>query len=320
MNPYDILGVAPGSSEEEIKKAYRELAKKWHPDANGGDKAAEEKFKEISAAYESLKNNNWNYQPQSHGFSINDIFSSMGFNPFDPFDSFRANKRTIRRRKGQLFVSFEEAYSGCTKKVSLGEDKVCVGCGGTGAKLKNTFCPICHGNGKVRTSHGTMIIATTCQACRGLGREIESACPSCNGAGKHTETKEISIDIPAGTRHGSVLNPEPDLDMVISFKNHSEFVLLNDGVDIGSKVVIDIFDAMLGNNVDINTLNGPKKLKIPNGIQPSTILKIKNGGFNYSNGIKGDHLVEVNIKIPTDITEEQKEAISKLKEVFEKKS
>ncbi|MFA5048444.1 MAG: J domain-containing protein [Patescibacteria group bacterium] len=321
MNPYEILGITDGASKEEIKKAYKDLAKKWHPDVNGGDKAAEEKFKEISAAYELLKKGNWSYQPSTQGFhNINDIFSQFGididFNPFDPFS--RVQKRNIKKRKTTINVTFEEAFNGCTKKVILSEDKQCNSCGGSGLKFKDNFCSVCHGNGKVRVNHGEVVIATNCHSCKGFGREVDRTCSDCNGAGKTFNNKELSISIPPGTRHSSVLNLEADLDMIVLFKSHPEFVLLNDGVDIGSRISIDIFDAILGDNININTLSGIKKLKIPACVQPNTILRIKEGGFNNFNGQKGDHLVEVNVKIPTEITEEQKEAICKLKEVFKK--
>lgn len=318
MNPYEILGIAPGSSEEEIKKAYRDLAKKWHPDANGGDKASEEKFKEISAAYELLKKGNWNYNPHRQQIpNINDIFEQfeMDFNPFNPF---KQQKRNIKRRKAIVNVSFEDAYNGCTKKIILTEEKQCNSCGGVGIKFKDTFCPVCHGNGKVRTSQGAITIATTCHMCRGFGRDVNGMCSDCNGSGKHANNKELNITIPPATRHGTVINPENDLDIIILLNPHKEFILLNDGVDIGSKVSIDIFEAILGDNVNINTLNGVKKLKIPAGVQPNTILRIKNGGFNDLSGRKGDHLVEVGIRVPTEINEEQKETISKLKETFKK--
>lgn len=312
MNPYDVLGVSHEASEDEIKKAYRELAKKWHPDVNGGDKAAEEKFKEISCAYETLKNSNWSYRPNQSNFpNLSDIFGQFGFG----FDPFKAQKRNIKHKKASIYVTFEEAYGGCNKKIMLSEDSQCVTCMGVGAKLKDSFCSVCHGNGRIRTTQGAVIISQTCMACKGLGREMGNICDDCNGSGKHTNNKELSINIPSATMHGSIINPEPDLDIIILLKPHSEFVLLNDGVDIGSRISIDVFDAMLGENLNINTLDGIKKLKIPPGIQPNTILRIKGGGFNGLNGHKGDHLVEVGVKIP-EINDEQKEAVCKLKDIL----
>lgn len=319
MNPYQILGVSENASEDEIKKAYRELAKKWHPDVNKDEKA-EDKFKEISAAYESLKNNNWRYsEPRNNNsFDIQDIFNNFGifdfgFNPFQ-------QKRNIRKKRTQIQISLEDAFNGCSKKIILNEEIPCPICNHTGFKLTGKTCSSCNGNGRVRSQSGVVSIATTCSKCMGMGREIESKCSSCNGNGKTIQKKELILSIPPGTRYGSILTPEPDLEVVILLSPHNEFVLLNDGIDIGSAISIDIFTAMLGDSVNVNTLSGAKKLKIPAGIQPKTILKIREGGFNKSlNGARGDHLVEININIPINLTEEQKEKINKFKEDFNTK-
>lgn len=315
MNPYEILGVSAEATEEEIKSAYKGLARTWHPDINK-DPSAEEKFKNISAAYEVLKNNNWKYNPNAgnfqgfQGFNVNmaDLFgSTFGFD-FNPFGE---AKRGIRKRKSQIYITFEEAFNGCCKKIQINNESQCGKCNGSGLILKNSGCKVCHGNGRVRSQNGNMIIATTCNACRGMGREIEKQCDECNGSGKRVSMEEINVSIIPGTIQGTVISPKNDLDLVIMFKPHAEYVLLNKGIDIGSKISIDIFDAILGNNININTLLGVKSLKIPAGVQPKTILKIKNGGYYYG-GNNGDHLVEVNIEIPK-ITEEQREVIEKFK-------
>ena len=330
MNPYEVLGLSSGATEEEIKKTYKELAKKWHPDVNK-DEGAEEKFKGISAAFEQLKNNNWRYNPPSQNFtgsgSINDIFANFfsGGNPFGasgfPFgdDPFTAQKRGINKKRAQIYVTFEEAYLGCSKKIQLNEDNPCNSCNSVGVKLKNSSCPVCHGNGRVKTAHGAIFMVSACQACKGLGREIEGKCNDCNGIGKKFSSKEINIQIPIGSRNGTVLNPEPNLEIHILLAPHKEFSLLENEIDVGSHIYINMFDAILGESIDINTLSGIRKLKVPAGTQPGTILRIKDGGFCHRpNGARGDHLVEINVKIPKEVTEEQKELISKLKESFGK--
>lgn len=322
MNPYEVLGISPESQEEDIKKAYKELAKKWHPDVNKDNPEAEEKFKEISGAFETLKNNNWSYEERSNGipginFNFGDAFSSL-FGQFG-FDPFQANKRTVRRRRVQFAISFEEAFNGCSKKVNINEDKQCSICNGHGLIFGTDYCKTCSGSGRIRHSQGATSIIATCSACKGFGKENKGVCKECLGAGKKVENKEITISIPPGTRQGSILQPERDLEVVIVFRPHDKFVLLNDGVDIGSGAVINIFDAMLGKTIDVETLNGIKKLKVPPGIQPNTVLRIKNGGFNRQNNMPGDHLIEIHIEIPKDLTEEQKEEINKLKKFFEVK-
>lgn len=316
MNPYEILGVAQGASEEDIKKAYKKLAKKWHPDKHQGDKTAEEKFKEISAAYELLKKNNWQASQVTSDFGLNfsDLFNQAFGMGFDPFAN---HARKIKKRKAQLSITFEEAYNGCEKKIKIHNNEPCPVCGGHGLKLKDTMCPQCNGNGHIRNQHGFITISTTCNICRGLGREPEGMCDACGGHGKNTITQESSVKIPPHTRHGTIINAEPDLEITIIYKKHTEFTLLNDGTDVGSAININMFDAMLGNSIDINTLAGTKRLKISKGTQPGTILRIKDGGFRKPNGQRGDHLIEINVKFPENLTEEQTKLINKLKSSFE---
>jgi len=316
MNPYEILGVAQGASEGEIKKAYKELAKKWHPDKHEGDKAAEEKFKEISGAYELLKKNNWQLPQQAmpnFGLNFSDLFNQAFGNGFDPFG---APTRRIRKRKAQLEITFEEAYDGCEKKVQIHNAETCSVCGGHGLKLQDALCSQCNGNGHIRTQQGFLTISTTCNTCRGLGRAPGGMCDKCGGQGKKIITQETVIKIPPHTRHGAILRPEADLEITIMYKKHNEFVLLNDGADIGSTLNINMFDAILGNSMNIKTLSGTKRLKVNPSTQPGTVLRIKDGGFRRSNGQRGDHLVEISVEIPNKLTEEQMELIKKLKSSF----
>lgn len=322
MTPFQILGIPEGSTEEEIKKAYKNLARQHHPDLHKGNKEAEEKFKELSNAYETLKNNNWKYNPapQMSGgfggfghFDINDIFNSfnIGFNPF------QETKRQIKRRKGQIHITFEEAFNGCEKDIQVNSHKICEICNGMGVKLKNTTCPNCHGNGKTRSNYGNMILSSTCNKCNGYGREIENVCGDCKGSGKKVETQEIKVKIPSQILNGTILFPEKDLELIILFKQHPEYTLINDGVDIGSKVSINICQAILGDSININTLMGVKKIKIPEGIQSGTILKINGGGFKINQNSKsGDHFVEVAVKTPINLTEEHKKIFEELKKTF----
>jgi molecular chaperone DnaJ len=188
-----------------------------------------------------------------------------------------------------------------------------------GVKLKEKTCSVCNGNGKVMTNHGAVRIVTDCRKCKGFGREVEHNCKECNGSGKKMNVQELKINIPAGIRNGTILQVERDLEMVVYFTPHKDFSLINNGCDVGSRITIDLFDAVFGNSVNVNTLSGIKKLKISAGIQPNTILKINGGGFKeHQNGRSGDHFVEVGIKIPTELTEEQTELFTKLKNSYKK--
>ena len=316
MNPYEILGIAQGASEEEIKKAYKELAKQWHPDKHQGDKAAEEKFKEISGAYELLKKNNWQ-APQAvsdFGLNFSDLFNQAFGMGLDPF---RTSTRRIRKRKAQLEITFEEAYNGCEKKLQIHNAEQCAVCSGHGLKLKNSMCPQCKGNGHIRNHQGFLTISTTCNICRGLGREPEGMCDVCKGQGQKISLQEISVKISPHTRYGSILKPESDLEIIVVYKKHPYFTLLHDGADVGSTLDVDMFDAILGNSFNIKTLAGEKRLKINPSTQPGTILRIKDGGFERQNGQYGDHLIEINVKFPENLTEKQIELINKLKNSFE---
>ena len=303
-NPYEVLGVSENASEDEIKKTYKELARKWHPDLHQGDKTAEEKFKEINSAYEMVKDGK---KPNS-GMNPEDIFNSFfgGHNPF--------HRQNIK--EGNISISFEEALNGCSKNIEIKNEKKCNVCMGIGLKLKNEICKKCGGRGQTVTQMGAIQFATSCNVCRGTGKEVESVCNNCNGKGKIINIDVLKVSVPPGTKYGTILSPQSNLRLRVLYKEHPEFSLSNNLVDIFSKSSISIFDAILGNDIVVNTLFGRKKVKIPAGIQPKTSLRIKGAGFHISSGPQGDHIVEVNVDIPKEINEEQKELFVKLKDLF----
>jgi molecular chaperone DnaJ len=316
-DPYEVLGVKQGATEEEIKKAYRELALKYHPDKNGGSKEAEEKFKEISSAFDSIKNG-YNPSAQQNNTSWQDLFnqnfgggvsfSNFGFD-FDPFG--KKPRKNIRR--GDVGVTFEEAYSGCTKELRVSDVKPCLACSGTGVKITDKVCSSCGGAGQQRANHGAFSVLRTCGACGGIGKKNDGKCSTCFGNGKIENIQTIKIEIPAGVAMGETIQHGDDLEITILYKKNVEYILLDNGIDTLSKVEINVFDALLGSQKDIKTLSGTKNVKIPAGVQPKNVLKIKGAGMKTKTGF-GDHLVEININIPKNLNEEQIALIERLKE------
>jgi molecular chaperone DnaJ len=312
-NPYEVLGVKPDISEEELKKVYKELAIKYHPDKNQGNKEAEEKFKEINEAYELIKSGKYNSNARVNS-GWQDIFSrEFNIDPFDIFNNFgRKNQQNIKR--GNINISLEEAYSGCTKELMISEYNVCTGCSGSGLKLTANVCPTCSGSGQLRMTRGAMSFVRTCDNCKGFGRTGEGPCQTCNGNGKTDKTQKISITIPAGIRQGQKIIPMAGLEIAVFFQEHKEFILLDDGLNVISKTNIDMFDALLGTKIEVNTLAGKKSVNVPAGIQPGTMLKIKSSGMKNMNGNIGDHLLKVDISILKNLNEKQIDLIKKLKE------
>jgi molecular chaperone DnaJ len=312
-DPYETLGVPHGALESEIKKAYKDLALKWHPDVHkDGKDEAEEKFKEISSAYETLKNNNWKQQePSLDGIHINvdELFNqAFGAGSHGPF----GRGRTRSMRTGKIVISLEEAYSGCKKTLDINDFLQCVKCDGNGAIFKDNACQYCGGTGQNRTQRGAVHIVTTCMNCRGFGKEFEAMCPECAGKGKIKKSQKITLNIPAGTMHGTVFTPEKGLDVFVLYRPHKDYELSGNMLDVGSNIAIDLFRAMLGGSVNVKTLSGEKVVKISPTCQPGTILRIKDAGMKNVMGQVGNHYVQVKIKLPEDLTVEQKSLLQKL--------
>lgn len=318
VDPYKILGLEPGASKEEISKAYKKLALEWHPDRHQGDKQAEEKFKEINGAYQLLKDGN--YDPNSFngnfdGFNIQDIFDQAfgSFGAFyDHFDSqYGFGKQNQIKYRGEIQVSLEEAHLGCSKKLSIQEETVCTKCKGSGVTVCIDFCTHCHGSGSIRQKFtGAFVLSSTCGHCKGTGHKIEGVCGVCSGRGKIAKTEEVVAIIPSGVKNGQVIRIRQDLEVVISYAPHAEFKFK--GLDIISKFEVNMFDILLGASVEVKTISGTRTLKINPGTQPNSTLRIKNGGI----GGKGDHLIEIKLTIPKNLTENQIEILKQLKETF----
>lgn len=341
---YEILEVTRQIDADGIKKSYRRLAIKFHPDKNPGDKAAEEKFKELSEAYEILSD------PQKR--AAYDQYGHAAFDPrararggaggfHDPFDIFRevfgggggsifenffggGQGDPSQPQRGDdlrydLEITLEEAALGCEKEISVTKPDKCETCNGSGAEAgsKLRSCATCGGRGQVLTSRGIFSIAQTCPHCKGAGRILEKPCKTCRGDGKHQRTSKIKLKIPAGVEAGNRLRsqgngeagfrggPPGDLYVVLFIKAHEIFK--RDGDDLVCEVPVSFVQAALGAEIEVPTLEGRATVKIPAGTQPGTRFRIKGRGVKNLHGYgHGDLHVQVQVEVPTRLNSAQK--------------
>jgi molecular chaperone DnaJ len=347
---YEILGVPRDATPEEIKRAYRRLALKYHPDRNPGDKEAEEKFKEIAEAYDVLRDpekramyDRYGHTGlQSKGVSpthfrdFEDIFST--FNEiFNNFFGFRPSRRRPVAEAGadlryDLEISFEEAIKGTEKEITIPKRTTCPFCDGSGIQpgYQPQPCPICHGRGQVYQTHGFFKIGTTCPRCGGEGYIITNPCKHCKGKGWVKENKRIKINIPPGVDTGMRLRvqgegepgkhggPPGDLYVVLHVKSHPFFY--RDGNDIICEIPISFVQATLGDEITIPTLNGPEKLKVPPGTQPGATFRLKNKGVPFLDRRgRGDQIVRILVKVPKELTPRQVELLKEFDRIEQEK-
>jgi molecular chaperone DnaJ len=337
---YEVLGLSRDVGNEEIKRAYRKLALKYHPDRNPGNKEAEEKFKEASEAYEVLRDTEKRqiYEQFGHeglegrgftGFSgFEDIFASFG-DIFEDFFGFGTRRgRRTRARQGNslrydLELTMEEAFSGKEEEVVFHKLESCLTCNGSGISPGNEpqICATCQGRGQVVRSQGFFQISTTCPACHGQGQIITDPCRDCDGGGKVRVEKKINVKIPPGVDTGSQLRlsgegaageyggPPGDLFVVIRVKEHEFFT--REGDDLICQVPISFVQAALGDTLTIPVLGDEAghNLEILHGVQPGEILKVPGKGLPSLKGRnrKGDLFVRIIVKIPEKLNELQKE-------------
>ena len=339
---YEVLGLGKGASDDEIKKAYRKLAKKYHPDANPGSKEAEEKFKEVGEAYEVLSDSQKRAQYDQFGhaafdqsmgggggfyggadFDMGDIFSMFGFG-----GGGQASRRNGPMRGRDLNItiqiSFEEAVFGCKKDIQVNVTDTCDTCHGTGAKpgTHAETCHKCNGTGQERVVQqsifGTMQTTRTCSVCHGTGKTVKDPCTSCKGTGYVKKTKKYEINVPKGIDRGQTIRLAGkgeagvngggygDLLVTVYVKPHSYFV--RKGMDIYSEKTITFAEAILGGEISINTIYGEEKYTVKPGTQPNTVITLKNSGVPSlrNDKIKGNQIVTLKVSIPTGLTEKQK--------------
>jgi len=349
---YEILGVDRGVSPEDLKRAYRKLAVKFHPDKNPDDRAAEEKFKEIAEAYEVLSDASKRAAYDRYGHAaFQGGMGSPGGGFHDPFEVFRevfgggvgggifdhffgggAPDPSGRQRgsdlRYDLQITLEEASRGCEKEIEIRKLESCEPCAGSGAQKgsKAIACPTCRGRGQVVVSRGFFQVAQTCPACHGTGRIIEKPCHSCQGEGRLERTSRVKIKIPAGIDSESRLRsngggeaglrggPPGDLYVVVHIKEHEVFT--RNGMDLNCEVPIPFTTAALGGEIRVPTLDGAVSLKIPPGTQSGSTFRIRGLGMPALQGPgKGDILTYVQVEVPTRLNHEQRESLQKFAEL-----
>ena len=354
MDYYSVLGVSKESTPQEIKKAYRKLAIKYHPDKNPDNKEAEEKFKELSAAYEVLSDENKRaqYDRYGHDAYVNGMSGGggggAGINPFDIFsevfgggggggifDSIFGGGGGGRRngpRQGDnirvgVEISFHDAVFGCEKVVEVPKTENCDRCSGNGAEPGSNVvtCSYCNGAGEVNMTQGFFSIRQGCPKCQGSGKEIEKKCNKCRGNGIVRRKKKVSVKIPEGVDHGMTVRvkgegeagtnggPSGNLHVQIVVGDHEIFE--RDEDNINCDFPVSFATASLGGNLEVPTLKGKAKLKIPAGTQSGTKFRLRGKGVKNIHGHGyGDQIVRVIVEVPTNLNAEQKEALTKFAE------
>ncbi len=339
---YEVLGVSRTATEAEIKRAYRTLAVKHHPDKNPGDTPSEEKFKECAEAYAVLSDAQKRAQYDRFGHSgmggagfdpgfsnIEDIFDLFGFG--DMFGSRGTRRTTVQRGSDlryDLEISLEEAASGKEEKLRIPRLEKCGECDGKGAEKGSTpeACITCGGSGQTRYQQGFFSVMRTCANCQGKGQIIRNPCKRCHGAGRIEKEKSLDIKIPAGVETGSRLRvtgegeagvnggPSGDLFVVLHVKEHEIFE--RQGANLYSAVPVSFAQAALGSEVKVRTLDGEEDLKIPAGTQTGTVFRLKSHGMPALGGRgKGDLFVAVTLITPKTLTKEQRKLLEQLSEV-----
>lgn len=345
---YEILGVPRTASNDDLKAAFRRLARQYHPDVNK-DQDAEERFKEINEAYAVLSDAEKRQAYDRFGHAgVNAAggvpdFSNVDFSDFADifgdlfgFGSFGRGQRRARNapRRGadlqmRLDLTFEEAVFGADKEIEITRDEICSTCGGTGAKPGTTpvRCSTCNGVGEVRqvrqTILGSMVQVSTCPNCGGAGEVIASPCTTCNGSGRERRTRKKIISVPAGVDTGTQIRlagegqpgvnggPTGNLFVAINVRPHKFFRRRDQ--DILLDLDINVAQAALGAEVEVPTVDGPTSLKIPPGTQPGKVLTLRGKGVPQLRGSgRGDQHVVVNVSIPTRLTNEQRQLFEQL--------
>ena len=358
---YEVLGVSKGASDDEIKKAYRKLAKKYHPDMNPGDKEAEAKFKEVNEAYSILSDSekrarydqfghagvdpNYGAGGPGGGFGgfdmgdidLGDIFGSFFGGGFGGFGGSTSSRRNGPQKgeslRASLTISFEEAAFGCEKEINLNRTEECEACHGSGAEPGTTAetGPDCRGTGVVRVQQrtGGFAFSSTapCSRCRGTGKIIHTPCKACGGSGSVKKTKRVTVSIPAGIDDGQAISlrgqgnagknggPAGDLIVAVHVKPHPQFH--RDGTTVLYEQPVTFYQAVMGAELEIPTIDGKVKYNLPAGTQTGTTFRLRGKGIPELRGRgRGDQYVTVRVQVPTSLNGEQKEALRAFAEVM----
>lgn len=345
---YEVLGISKDASEQEIKKAYRKMAMKYHPDKNQGNKESEEQFKEVNEAYEVLSDpqKRRTYDQFGHagfsggGFGQGGFSGGQGFGGFEDMfgdifgDMFGGGSRGSRKngpRKGadmrlRMELKFEEAAFGVEREISIQREEECDTCHGSGAKpgTNSNTCPTCKGSGEVRqttrTPFGNMMNVAQCPNCNGAGTIIEHKCDTCSGQGRVRKAKKLNVKIPAGVDDGATIKmssegqlglkggPRGDLYIIINVIPHKLFE--RDGYNVYLEMPITFVQAALGDEVEVPTLDGKVKYKIPEGTQSGTVFRLRGKGIQHlRSSQRGDQLIRVNVEVPKKLSDKQKDLL-----------
>lgn len=341
---YELLGVSRQATKDDIKKAYRKLAMKYHPDKNPGDKVAEDKFKDISEAYEILSDDQKKNVYDQYGHSAFDSggmgggFHSQDFNPhsifeevlrgFGGFGGFSQQRQAQQDTRGSDIrydteITLENAYSGVKQKIQFVTQDVCVPCKGTGgaADSKTVKCQTCQGHGAVHFQQGIFSMERTCHICDGVGKVISNPCKTCHGQGRTKKQKNLEIDIPQGVDNGTRMRltgegeagvrggHKGDLYVFITVKPHKFFK--RSEKNLHCKVPITMVDAALGGQIEIPSIEGKMVgLNVPEGTQSGTQLRLRGKGMpGIRGGTHGDMIVEVSVETPVHLSAKQKEIL-----------
>jgi molecular chaperone DnaJ len=343
---YEILETSRDADGREIKKAYRKLAMKYHPDQNQGDKEAEEKFKQVNEAYQVLSDDQKRatYDRYGHAGLSNQGYSGGGMNMDDlgsifesvfgsGFGGFGTKRGHSEHQKYSLDIEssitleFNEAIFGCEKEIKFSYKTSCDVCAGTGDKdKKSTTCSTCGGEGQQYYRQGFMTFSQACEECMGSGKVVANKCMTCSGEGYVEEDSTTTVSIPAGIDHGNRIRVggkgnedkrgrRGDLYLLISVEDDDHFV--RDGDNIYLEVPIFFTQAALGGKIEIPTINDQKEIKIPVGVKDKEQFVLRGEGVSNVHGRgKGDMIVQVKIIYPKSLNDEQKELLSKLGESF----
>ena len=336
---YEVLGISRSASPDEIKKAYRKLALKYHPDRNPDDKKAEETFKELSEAYEVLSDAQRRGQFDQFGHAAESM-SGGGGNPFqgsgfgdifgDVFSEFFGGSSRRSGHRGQpgadlsynMDLTFEQAAFGHSTELVIPRMELCDSCGGSGARSSKDIevCPICNGTGQQRIQQGFFSVSTTCSQCRGNGKFIRNPCPTCSGRGRINVKKKLKVNIPAGIDTGARVKltgegeagtdggRRGNLYLIINVGDHPIFE--RDGYDIYCQIPISITQAALGCDIEVPTLEGRAKVTIPQGTQNDRIFRLRSKGISRLQGSgRGDIYARIMVEIPTTLSRRQKELL-----------
>ena len=344
---YEVLGVEKGASDDEIKKAHRRLAKKYHPDLNKDNPEAAEKFKELNEAYEVLSDKEKRAKYDQFGFAgvdpnygggaggfgggfdmgdLGDIFGSM----FGGFGGSSRSRRNVPQRgetlQQHIVLSFEEAAFGCEKEISVTRYENCESCGGTGAAAGSSpeTCSYCRGSGQVtqtqRTPLGMFQTSAPCPQCQGTGKIIRNPCKKCGGNGKQRRNRTLKVNIPAGIddgqsirlsgQGGAGVNGGPNGDVIVTVSIRPHPIFTRDGSDVICEIPISFTQAALGDTLQVPTIDGKIEYNIPEGTQTGTVFRMRGKGIQNVNGRgRGDQYVRVNIEVPKNLTHKQKELL-----------